>query len=194
MEDRLDGTICDGCVHHTCVPGKALTPKYSSFGDREYDFSDALVRERIEASQFTVYVPMACDIIHPGHINIIRTAAQYGKVIVGLFTDEAIASYKRIPFMPYEQRKIVVENIRGVERVIPQTSRDYEDNLRMLKPDFMIHGKDWREGPLADVRQKAIQTMAEWQGQVVEPDYTQGVSSTLIQEKIAERAKNESKA
>lgn len=134
-----------------------------------------------------VYVPMAADIVHPGHINILKVAAQYGKVIVGLFTDEAIASYKRVPYMPFEQRKIVIENIKGVAEVVPQFSRDYEDNLRKFKPDFMVHGTDWREGPLADVRQKAIDTMAEWGGRVIEPEYTKGVSSSMIQQQIRER-------
>lgn len=134
-----------------------------------------------------VYLPMAADIVHPGHINIIKAAAQYGEVIVGLFTDEAIASYKRVPYMPYEQRKIVIENIKGVSQVIPQYTRDYEDNLRMLKPNYMVHGTDWREGPLADVRAKAIATMAEWGGEVIEPEYTKGVSSTMIQKAIKER-------
>jgi phosphoenolpyruvate phosphomutase len=81
----------------------------------------------------------------------------------------------------------VIENIKGVSQVIPQYTRDYEDNLRMLKPDYMVHGTDWREGPLADVRAKAIATMAEWGGEVVEPEYTKGVSSTMIQKAIKER-------
>ena len=130
---------------------------------------------------------MSADIIHPGHINIIKEAAKYGDVVVGLFTDEAIASYKRVPYMPYEQRKIVVENIKGVTDVIPQYTKDYEDNLRMLKPKYMVHGTDWRTGPLAAARQKAIDIMAEWGGEVIEPEYTQGVSSSLIQQKIKER-------
>lgn len=134
-----------------------------------------------------VYLPMSADIIHPGHINIIKEAAKYGDVVVGLFTDEAIASYKRVPYMPYDQRRIVVENIKGVTEVIPQYTKDYEDNLRLLKPAFMVHGTDWREGPLAAVRQKAIDIMAEWGGQVIEPEYTQGVSSSMIQQKIRER-------
>ena len=134
-----------------------------------------------------VYLPMSADIIHPGHINIIKEAAKYGDVVVGLFTDEAIASYKRVPYMPYEQRKIVVENIKGVTEVIPQYTKDYEDNLRLLKPKYMVHGTDWRTGPLAAVRQKAIDIMAEWGGEVIEPEYTQGVSSSLIQQKINER-------
>ena len=121
------------------------------------------------------------------NINILKIASQYGDVVVGLFTDEAIASYKRVPYMPYEQRKIVIENIKGVCEVIPQLTRDYEDNLRKLKPKYMVHGTDWREGPLADVRQKAIDILAEWGGEIIEPEYTQGVSSTLIQKEIKER-------
>lgn len=140
-----------------------------------------------ERKQKLVYVPMAVDILHPGHINILKIAAEYGEVMVGLFTDEAIASYKRVPYMNYEQRKTVVENIKGVSRVVPQTSRDYEENLRTYKPDYMVHGTDWREGPLADVRQKAIGILAEWGGEIVEPEYTKGVSSSLIQKLIRER-------
>ena len=185
MEDDLGGTLCDGCVHHECRPAAAITPEYSSFNG-EYDFTDEVVRKRIEESGLTVYVPMAADIVHPGHINILQTAARYGKVTVGLFTDEAIATYKKNPCMNYEQRKVVVENIKGVSQVIPQHTKDYEENLRNLKPDFMIHGKDWREGPLAKVREKAIAIMAEWGGQVIEPDYTQGISSSMLKKKMAE--------
>ncbi len=184
MENDLAGTICDGCVNHSCRPASPITPECSSIKG-EYEFDDSLVRERIKKADLTVYVPMAADIVHPGHINIIRKAAGYGKVIVGLFTDEAISSYKKPPMMNFEQRKTVIENIKGVYKVIPQTSKDYDENLRSLKPDFMVHGKDWREGPLAEVRQKAINTMAEWDGQVIEPDYTQGVSSSALKEKLS---------
>lgn len=187
MEDDLAGTICDGCVHHTCAPAKAILPEYCFLKDKDFVFSDELVKKRMENTKLTVYVPMSADILHPGHINIIKAAARYGKVIVGLFTDEAIASYKRVPYMTYEQRKSVVENIKGVHEVVPQRTKDYEENLRALRPDFMVHGKDWREGPLAEVRQKAVNIMAEWDGQVIEPDYTEGVSSTMIQRKILER-------
>ena len=185
LQDDLGGTLCDGCVHHECRPAKAILPEYSTV-QGEYSFTDEMVKERIAASGLTVYVPMAADIVHPGHINILQTASRYGKVTVGLFTDEAIASYKKNPCMTYEQRKVVVENIKGVERVIPQLTKDYEENLRKLKPDFMVHGKDWRDGPLAEVREKAIAIMAEWGGQVIEPDYTQGVSSSMLKQKMAE--------
>ena len=188
LDDDLSGTLCDGCVHHKCSPAKAISPEYSSVKG-EYDFSDAAVKNRIENSDLVVYVPMAADIVHPGHVNILKTAARYGKVVVGLFTDDAVASYKRVPYMTYDERKAVIENMKGVYKVVPQLTRDYEDNIRNLKPDFMIHGTDWREGPLAAVREKAITVMAEWGGQVIEPEYTKGVSSTLIQKKIVERAK-----
>lgn len=151
---------------------------------------DELVRKRIEAHADvlkkygvydyekkikTVYVPMAADILHPGHINIIRKAAELGEVAIGLFTDEAISAYKTPPYMKYEMRKTVVENIKGVARVIPQLSKDYEPNLRMLKPDYMFHGTDWRKGHLSDVRERAFAVMAEWGGTIVEPEYTKGI-------------------
>lgn len=133
-----------------------------------------------------VYVPMAVDILHPGHINIIQTAAAYGEVMVGLFTDEAIATYKNPPYMDYETRKTVIENVKGVSCVVPQEVKDYAPNLLKYKPDYMVHGTDWREGPLAEVRKKAIDLMAEWGGQVIEPEYTQGISSSGIKLKIKE--------
>lgn len=131
-----------------------------------------------------VYVPMAVDTVHPGHLNIINKAAELGKVMVGLFTDEAIASYKKIPVMDYEQRKSVVESIKGVHQVVKQETRDYEPNLRKFKPDYMVHGTDWREGPLAAVREKAIAVMEEWNGKVVEPEYTEGISSSGLHKQM----------
>lgn len=134
-----------------------------------------------------VYVPMAVDILHPGHINIIKEAAKYGKVIVGLFSDEAIKSYKRVPYMNYEMRKIIIENVKGVDEVICQEIKDYSPNLIKLRPKYMVHGTDWRQGPLADVRQKAIDLMASWGGEVIEPEYTKGVSSSQLIKTIKER-------
>lgn len=188
LEDDLCGTLCDGCVHRCLEKAAPTMPEYSDI--EEYDFDDSLVKKRIDKfdeENPLVYVPMAVDILHPGHINIINIAARYGRVMVGLFTDEAIASYKRIPYMEYDQRKAVIRSVKGVSEVVPQLTRDYEDNLRKYKPKYMVHGTDWREGPLADVRQKAIDILAEWGGEIIEPEYTQGVSSTIIQKKIKER-------
>ena len=139
----------------------------------------------MEQKKKLVYVPMAVDIVHPGHINIIKKAEELGEVMVGLFTDEAIATYKKPPYMTYEDRKVVIENIKGVSRVVPQITRDYEENLRKYKPDYMVHGTDWRE-PLADVREKAISILAEWGGEIVEPEYTKNISSSLIKKGMKE--------
>lgn len=128
----------------------------------------------------TVYVGMSADFLHHGHLNILKTAAELGEVTVGLLTDEAIASYKRLPFLTWEERKAVVENIKGVSKVIPQSTLDYRPNLIALKPDYVVHGSDWRTGPQEKVRQQVIETISAWGGQVVEPEYTAGISSTKI--------------
>ena len=93
-----------------------------------------------------VYVGLSADILHKGHINILKTAKKYGNVIVGLLTDKAISSYKNIPYLDYEKRKVVVENIKYVKKVIPQKTLDYVENLRLIKPDYVIHGDDWKTG------------------------------------------------
>lgn len=134
----------------------------------------------------TVYVAMSADIIHPGHLNIVREASKLGDVTVGVLTDAAIASYKRLPYMSYEQRAAVVAALKGVSRVIPQEQLDYIPNLRKLKPDFVVHGTDWREGVQAKTRQGVIDTLAEWGGQLVEPEYTPGISSTQLNKAIRE--------
>jgi len=138
----------------------------------------------IDNNEKTVYVPMVADLLHPGLINILKVAASYGKVIVGLFTDEAVCEYKKPPLLNYEQRKIVVEAVKGVDLVVPQVSRDYTPNLEKYRPDYMVHGTDWREGPLAAVRAAAIALMATWGGEVIEPEYTQGVSSSELKSKV----------
>lgn len=126
------------------------------------------------------YVPMVADYLHPGHLNIINKAAELGDVMVGLFTDKAVASYKRLPFMTYEQRRLILENVKGVTSVVPQDEKDYEPNLRKYKPDFLVHGTDWKEGPLKKARERAFEVMAEWNGEVIEPEYTKDISSTDI--------------
>ncbi|TWI66074.1 phosphoenolpyruvate mutase [Desulfobotulus alkaliphilus] len=128
-----------------------------------------------------VYVGMSADLVHPGHMNIIRHASELGELVVGLLTDEAIASYKRIPFMSFEQRRIVIENIKGVSRVIPQSTLDYVPNLEALKPDYVVHGDDWVEGVQKKTRQRVIEALAGWGGKLVEVPYTKGISSTQLQ-------------
>jgi phosphoenolpyruvate phosphomutase len=133
-----------------------------------------------------VYVGMSADLLHPGHLNIIKEARKLGEVVVGLLTDKAIASYKRLPYMTYSQRKEVVENIKGVERVIPQETLDYTKNLLEIKPDFVVHGDDWKEGVQQVVRQKVVDTISTWNGQVIDVPYTKGISSTNLNASLKE--------
>lgn len=134
----------------------------------------------------TVYVAMSADLIHPGHINILNVARELGEVTIGLLTDEAIASYKRLPYMSYEQREAVMNALEGVSRVVPQETLDYAPNLRRLRPDYVVHGDDWRTGVLKKTREGVIETLAEWGGQLIEPDYTEGISSTKLNNAIRE--------
>lgn len=132
----------------------------------------------------TVYIGMTADIMHPGLINIIHEATKYGEVIVGLLTDKAIAEHKRLPYLTYEQRKEVVENIKGVSRVVPQEEWSYVGNLRSLKPDYIIHGDDWKIGSLREERELVFEIMNEQGGQVVEIPYTQGINSSSLDKDI----------
>ncbi|MFO7701191.1 MAG: phosphoenolpyruvate mutase [Acidimicrobiia bacterium] len=134
----------------------------------------------------TVYLAMSADIVHPGHINILNEARKLGEVTVGLLTDEAIASYKRLPHMTYEQRRAVVAALDGVARVVPQETLDYVPNLKKLRPDYVVHGSDWRSGVQQRTRQAVIDTLVEWGGELVEPEYTEGISSTLLNNAVKE--------
>ena len=129
---------------------------------------------------------MSADLIHTGHLNIIRNAEKLGEVTVGVLTDEAIASYKRLPYLNYEQRAAIVSSIKGVAKVVPQKTLDYVPNLRELKPDFVVHGDDWKTGVQAATRQRIIEVLKEWNGELVEIPYTQGISSTALNHALKE--------
>ncbi|MDB9871649.1 phosphoenolpyruvate mutase [bacterium] len=131
-----------------------------------------------------VYIGMSADIIHPGHLNIIKEGGKLGEVTIGVLTDHAIASYKRLPFLNYEQRKLIVESIKGVKEVISQDSLDYTLNLNKLKPDYVVHGDDWVEGIQKDTRKNVIDTISAWGGKVIDVPYTQGISSSELNKKL----------
>ena len=93
-----------------------------------------------------VYVGMGTDLIHHGHINIIEIARELGEVTVGLLSDRAVTKFSRMPFLSFDERKKILENLKGVHEVIAQEELDYEQNLRNLKPDYVVHGDDWKTG------------------------------------------------
>jgi phosphoenolpyruvate phosphomutase len=129
---------------------------------------------------------MSADVIHVGHLNVINKAQELGEVIVGLLSDEAIASYKRVPLMKFDHRFKLIENLKGVSKVVIQDSLDYTKNLRKIQPKFVVHGDDWKDGVQSKVRENVISVLSEWGGELVEVPYTQGISSTSLQASIRE--------
>lgn len=128
----------------------------------------------------TVYLGMVGDIMHPGLINIINEGAKHGDVMIGLYTDKAIATHSRLPFLTYEQRKNVIENIKGVCSVVPQDDWSYVPNLLKYKPDYIIHGDDWQYNSMKYIRNEVYKVMESIGGEVIEIPYTKGISSSSL--------------
>ena len=128
----------------------------------------------------TVYVAMSADILHNGHINIINEASKLGEVTVGVLTDAAIASYKRLPYLSFEERKTVLSALKGVKQVVAQEEHDYRPNLEKYRPDFVVHGDDWKIGIQSKIREQVKSTLSRWGGMVVDIPYTEDVSSSRI--------------
>ncbi|MCR4773544.1 MAG: phosphoenolpyruvate mutase [Prevotella sp.] len=131
-----------------------------------------------------VYLGMIGDIMHPGLINIINEGAKYGDVMIGLFTDKAIATHRRLPYMTYEQRREVIANIKGVSEIVPQEEWSYVPNLKKYKPDFIIHGDDWKTGSEQELRTEVFEVMKELGGEVIEIPYTQGINSSSLAKEL----------
>ena len=127
-----------------------------------------------------IYIGLTADSLHHGHINLIERARKYGKIIVGLLTDRALTNHKRLPLLSFEQRKKIIENLQGVFKVVPQEQWDYSENLKKIKPHYMIHGDDWTSGPQLNLRKSAIKALKSFGGQLIEVPYTKGVSSTAL--------------
>ena len=136
----------------------------------------------------TVYIAISADILHHGHINLIKKASDYGDLIVGVLTDEAIATYKRFPVLDYKKRAFIIENINGVKKVVPQETLDYSENLKKYKPDFVFHGDDWKEGIQSKTRQNVIDTLKEWGGKLIEIPFTEDVSIDKINDIVKSAA------
>tara|TARA_Y100001935_G_C17299888_1_gene508518 strand:- start:320 stop:1615 length:1296 start_codon:yes stop_codon:yes gene_type:complete len=138
-----------------------------------------------------VYVGMSADVIHPGHMNILKIASTYGDVVVGLLTDRAITSYKKMPLMNYEERYGVVECIKYVSEIMRQDTLDYTKNLEKLKPKYVVHGDDWTTGIQKNTRKKVIETLEKWGGELIEVPYTKGISSSELKNVLTKKITTE---
>ena len=132
---------------------------------------DVVSKKLVEVNDRTVYMCFSTEYIHSGHINIINKARRLGRLIIGVLSDEAVASFKRYPLIPFEERKVLFENLAGVERVVEQKTLSYKENLEALHPDYVVHGDDWRDGFQKPIRQEVCDVLAEFGGKLVEYPY-----------------------
>tara|TARA_Y100000590_G_scaffold469349_1_gene656425 strand:- start:5331 stop:6629 length:1299 start_codon:yes stop_codon:yes gene_type:complete len=137
-----------------------------------------------------VYLAFSADFIHRGHIKILKMASKLGRVIVGILTDEAINSFKKIPLLNFNQRKLIFENLKLVDEVVVQKTLDYRPNLRKIKPEFVVHGDDWKRGVLRKTRSQVVSEIKKWSGKLIEPKYTKDISSSEIRNQIDQLFKN----
>ena len=133
---------------------------------------NSVSKELKKVEQRTVYMSFSADVIHGGHISIIKKAARLGKLTIGVLTDEAVSSYKRYPLNPETERFELLSNIKGVSAVVYQKELSYKNILMELKPDIVVHGSDWREGVQAPVREEVVEILKSYGGRLIEFEYS----------------------
>lgn len=138
-------------------------------------------------SEKVVYMCFSTDTIHGGHINIIDQASKLGRVMVGVLTDEVVASYKRFPLLAYEQRKEIISHIKGVDEVVSQDKLSYADNIRKYRPDYVVHGDDWKEGFQSKIRQEVIEVLGEYGGDLIEVPYSRNEEYVQLERNAREQ-------
>lgn len=159
--------ISDKCIIYALDVKNRLCSEIDTMEDLK------IVSEKLaELENRTVYMCFSTDMIHSGHIAIIRRAEKLGKLIIGVLSDEAVISYKRFPLLPFEERKTMFENISGVYKVIEQKTLSYRKNLEELKPAYVVHGDDWRAGFQKPVRDEVCSVLASYGGQLIEYPYS----------------------
>ena len=147
-----------------------------------------IIKQKLEEIKMkTVYMSFSTDIIHGGHISIINKAAKMGKLIVGVLCDEVVASYKRFPMLPYDERKQILDNVKGTYKTVPQTTLSYAENLRKYKPDYVVHGDDWKTGFQSKIRDEVIEVLNEYGGELIEFPYAEDDTYKALEQQSRER-------
>ena len=159
--------VSDQCKIYPCDVQDMLCAEIDTPEDLE-----VVSKKLAKVNERTVYMSFSTEYIHSGHMAIINKARRLGRLIIGVLSDEAVASYKRFPMIPYEERKALLENIAGVERVVEQKTLSYADNIHALKPDYVVHGNDWCEGFQKPIRQEVCELLSEYGGKLIEYPYS----------------------
>jgi phosphoenolpyruvate phosphomutase / 2-hydroxyethylphosphonate cytidylyltransferase len=131
-----------------------------------------------------VYVSLIVDLLHAGHINILKEAAKLGEVTVGLLTEKAAGELNDVPYLDYNNRKLVIENLSFVSEVIPQETASYKYNLEQLKPDYVVHGDDWKTTNQKKFRNEVIEVLKKWNGELIELPYSKDINNLKIKEEM----------
>jgi len=134
-----------------------------------------------------VYTCFSTDVIHEGHLNIVNQARKYGELIIGVLSDKAMIRYNRFPTISFEERLQLVRGIEGVSEVVIQDEVMYETILKKFKPDYVIHGDNWKKGPESAIRENVIQTLSQWGGELIEVPYTVNYRVKKIDANIREK-------
>ncbi len=135
----------------------------------------------------TVYTCFCTDIIHEGHLNIINNARKYGRVVVGALSDSALIRYNRFPTISFEERVNMYKNLEGVDEVIVQDDMLYDEVLESLRPDYVIHGNNWSEGPEAAIRANVIECLKKYGGELIEVGYTFSENAKKVDSVLKEK-------
>lgn len=135
----------------------------------------------------TVYACFCTDIIHEGHLNIIKEAMQYGEVIAGVLSDEAMVRYNRFPAVSFEQRLHMVKEIEGVSRVIVQKDIMYDNVIEQLRPDYVIHGDNWKSGAMSAIRDNVRKLLDAYGGELIEIPYTYNENVRRLDARMKEK-------
>ncbi len=155
---------------------------------KEIDTPDDLdyVKKHIDlVENRIVYVSFSTDIVHSGHIKLIKKARRLGKIIIGVISDEVVASYKRFPMLPYDERKALFENISGVYKVVKQETLSYRDNILKYKPDYVVHGDDWKEGFQKPIRDEVENLLQDYGGKLIEYPYARDIKYALLERRAS---------
>ena len=159
--------VSDRCIVYPCDVQDMLCAEIDTPEDLE-----EVIKKVSEVNERTVYMSFSTEYIHSGHMAIINKARRLGRLIIGVLSDEAVSSFKRYPLIPFAERKALFENLAGVERVVTQDTLSYANNLRAIRPNYVVHGNDWCEGFQKPIRQEVCEILAEYGGKLVEYPYS----------------------
>lgn len=170
--------VSDSCIIHPLDVKNRLCSEIDNAEDL------AVISNKLkEVENRTVYMCFSTDMVHSGHIAIIKKAQHLGKLIIGVLSDEAVVSYKRFPLLPYSERKTMFENIAGVYKVVEQKKLSYRENLEKYQPSIVVHGDDWITGFQKPIRDEVVSILASYGGKLIEYPYSKDEKYEMLEKR-----------